>query len=555
MVKGMQKKAEATKMMSFFQSASNSKDGARTIQSEDDAGTKERSLTSAANPDYQTPQGSPRSCTPSGSPSTRSVSSPNTATDRLNNRKQLANTGTAITETSMRATSGHLDINKPGPNSKTGEDHLETVHIGDYTTTRTAPTNQLESAQFEHENLSMKVSVSVSPVKESYPSQLVEDAANIHAERTTHKIRDKVVPRGNITAKGSICAVLNFFVLLGCKGNCFMELKGPEAQYERLTDGNGCKMESNQTWVTEVLLLGFQNLQGFRMVFFVLLILIYGLTICGNLLIITLVSYSKSFQTPMYYFLVELSISDLMLTTTIVPNTLYIILNKQQVMYFINCFIQFFFFGVSECSECLHLTVMSYDRYLAICSPLRYSTLMEPGFCQKLVSLSWLLSLSVMLTEVISIRMLKFCGYNIIDHFFCDLFPLLDLSCSNTSMVQTEIILLSIPVLVLPFVFIIITYIFIISSILNISTNTGRQKAFSTCSSHLTVVSLFYGTLFSSYVLPTRGKSVNVSKILPLLYTVMTPLINPMIYSLRNEEMKTALHNFATYILASFRVG
>ncbi|XP_069618750.1 olfactory receptor 11L1-like [Ranitomeya imitator] len=307
--------------------------------------------------------------------------------------------------------------------------------------------------------------------------------------------------------------------------------------------------EKNQTWVNDVLLLGFQNLQGFRLVFFFFLLLFYSLTIFGNLLIITLVSYSKILQTPMYFFLMQLSISDLLLTTTIVPNMLYIILNKQQVMNFINCFIQFYFFGVSECSECLHLTVMSYDRYLAICSPLRYSTAMDPVFCLNLVSFSWILSLFVMWMEVITISMLHFCGFNIIDHFFCDLFPLLELSCSNTLMVQVEIILLSIPVLVLPFAFIIASYIFIISSILKIPSITDRHKVFSTCSSHLTVVSLFYGTLFSSYVLPTRGQSVNVNKVIPLLYTVITPLINPIIYSLRNKEMKAALDKFLSQFI------
>ncbi|KAM4038694.1 olfactory receptor 10A7-like [Anomaloglossus baeobatrachus] len=302
--------------------------------------------------------------------------------------------------------------------------------------------------------------------------------------------------------------------------------------------------EKNKTWVNEVLLLGFRNLQGFRLVFFLFLILIYSLTICGNLLIITLVSYSKILQTPMYFFLIQLSLSDVLLTTTIVPNMLDIILNKEKVIKFINCLIQFYFFGVSECSECLLLTVMSYDRYLAICSPLRYSTAMEPVFCLHLVSFSWILSLFVMLMQVTTISMLRFCGFNIIDHFFCDLFPLLDLSCSDTLMVQVEVILLSIPVIVLPFTFIITSYVFIISTILKIPSITDRQKVFSTCSSHLTVVSLFYGTLYSSYVLPTRGHSVNASKVIPLLYTVITPLINPIIYSLRNKDMKAALDKF-----------
>uniref|UniRef100_A0A8C5PAB7 Olfactory receptor n=1 Tax=Leptobrachium leishanense TaxID=445787 RepID=A0A8C5PAB7_9ANUR len=293
----------------------------------------------------------------------------------------------------------------------------------------------------------------------------------------------------------------------------------------------------NQTSVTKFLLLGFQNVQSVRIILLLcFLVFLFG-TICGNLLIIWLVASNRSLQSPMYFFLTQLSLSDLLLTTDIVPNALYIIWNEGGSMSFSGCMTQFYFFASSEVSECLILTIMSYDRYLAICNPLRYNTAMNSLLCVMLVSISWLLGFSV----IISTTCLQFCGPNIIDHFFCDLMPLLELSCSDTRIFKVVTFILTIPFTLFPLLIITSSYVCIVQAVLRISTKTGRGKAFSTCSSHLAVVSIFYGTLLVCYLIPSKGKSLTVSKAVSLLYTVFTPMINPIIYSLKNKDISDAL--------------
>ncbi|CAH2272528.1 olfactory receptor 11L1-like, partial [Pelobates cultripes] len=262
-------------------------------------------------------------------------------------------------------------------------------------------------------------------------------------------------------------------------------------------------------------------------------------------------------QSPMYLFLAQLSVSDIFLITNIVPSTLHIVLGDGGTMSFAGCLVQFYVFSVSETFECLLLTLMAYDRYLAICNPLHYSSLMKHAICIKLIIMSWLLSFSIILIDTISISRLHFCGPNIIDHFFCDLSPLLSLSCSDTSIIMLEVSIMSIPVVIFPLIIIIISYAYIVLTILEISSSKGRWKTFVTCSSHLTVVSIYYGTLSSishltvvsifygtlnaSYMIPANGDSLNVNKLVSLLYTVVTPMINPIIYSLRNNDIKEAI--------------
>ncbi|KAM4038652.1 olfactory receptor 5G3-like [Anomaloglossus baeobatrachus] len=309
-------------------------------------------------------------------------------------------------------------------------------------------------------------------------------------------------------------------------------------------------LEKNFTLVTEFFLIGFRGSQYFRIFLFFFLLVVYCGTICGNLLIIALVSTSKNLHTPMYFFISQLSISDILLTTNIVPGTLHILLNKGTTISFACCITQFYFFGAMEAFECFLLTVMSYDRYVAICNPLRYTAIMTNAYCMKLTIISWLLGFAITLVDTISISILPLCGSNMIDHFFCDIIPLLEIACCDTFMVRIEGFILSIPAIFIPTSIIIFSYTNIVINILKISSNTGRQKAFSTCSSHLTVVSIFYWSIFSVYVVPTKRQTLTISKVLSLLYTVFTPMINPVIYSFRNKDIKKAvcniIHNFVT---------
>lgn len=242
----------------------------------------------------------------------------------------------------------------------------------------------------------------------------------------------------------------------------------------------------------------------------------------------------------MYFFLVQLSISDIMISTDIAPNLLYILLHKGGRMSLRGCIIQQYVFDVMECSECLLLTVMSYDRYVAICNPLHYTSIMSEKFCRHFTIIAWLISLCFMQVATITISCLNFCGPYVINHFFCDIPATLTLSCSDTFLVQLEMILNSLPFLFVPLITITVSYGYIISTILRIKSNTGEKKAFSTCSSHLMVVCILYVTLIVMYDLPTGGQSLTISKVLSLFYTVGTPLINPTIYSLRNRDIKIA---------------
>ncbi|XP_075131678.1 olfactory receptor 5A2-like [Leptodactylus fuscus] len=297
-------------------------------------------------------------------------------------------------------------------------------------------------------------------------------------------------------------------------------------------------------------LLGFQVRECLRIFLFCLLLVVYFGTICGNLLILTLVSTSKNLHTPMYFFISQLSISDILLPTDIVPNTFPILLNNGGAITFISCMTQYVVFCSSEVFECLLLSVMSYDRYVAICNPLRYSSIMTTAYCMKLAIASWLLGFSIALIAAIIISLLSFCGPNIIDHFFCDLLPLLDISCSDVFFFQVVAFLLSIPFVFTPIVIIIYSYANIAAVILRIPSSTGRQKAFSTCSSHLIVVSIFYWTIFSVYCVPSREETLTISKLISLLYTVFIPMVNPIIYSFRNKDINKAsyeiIHKYRT---------
>ncbi|XP_069618764.1 olfactory receptor 10C1-like [Ranitomeya imitator] len=294
--------------------------------------------------------------------------------------------------------------------------------------------------------------------------------------------------------------------------------------------------------ITSIILLGFPNLQNFKVPFFSLLVLIYCATISGNFLIIVLFLQSKTLQSPMYFFIAQLSLCDILLTTDIVPTLLRTVLYGGSSVTLFGCILQLSFFILSETSECCLLSVMSYDRYLAICYPLRYNAIMNHMFCVLSVSIIWLITFVIALIYVIPMCYLYYCGPRIIDHFFCDLEPILQLSCSDISIIHIQILILGVLVGNCFFIVIVISYVCIVITILKIPSNTGRHKAFSTCSSHLTVVSMLYGTLSIVYMFPTKGQTLSLSKVLSLIYTVLTPLFNPIIYSMRNKDFKEALH-------------
>ncbi|XP_075434286.1 olfactory receptor 1J4-like [Ascaphus truei] len=300
-------------------------------------------------------------------------------------------------------------------------------------------------------------------------------------------------------------------------------------------------LRENQTIVTEFLLLGFPAIHNFRSLLFCVILLLYIFTLAGNFLIIVLVLTSHQLRTPMYFFLSHLSLSDILLITDVVPNMLYVIMAEGGVISVVGCITQYFLFGASVGAECFLLTVMSYDRYLAICNPLRYSSIMDFNLCYQMVFWSWFLAFMATLSIVLLICSFQLCNPNVIDHFFCDMAPLLEHSCSEKFIVEKVVFVLGIPFLIFPFIFIIVTYVSISLTILRISSTTGRQKAFSTCSSHLAIVCIYYWTLIAKYVVPSKGQSFTVKKITSLLYTVVTPLFNPIIYTLRNKEIQGAL--------------
>ncbi|XP_072006419.1 olfactory receptor 1J4-like [Engystomops pustulosus] len=249
----------------------------------------------------------------------------------------------------------------------------------------------------------------------------------------------------------------------------------------------------------------------------------------------------SNLKTPMYFFLTHLSWSDILLTLVTMPTMLSVLLKNGQTITFLGCITQLYLFGSTTITECFLLTAMSYDRYLAICFPLRYHTIMDFKHRVFLVTSSWVSAFLLTFIIVCQIGQLNFCANNIIDHFICDPTPLMALSCSDTSMIEFQDFVMGAPMTLCPLTFIIVTYVYIFTTIMKISTTVERQKAFSTCSSHLAVVCMYYGTLITLYVVPLKGLSSNLTKVQSLLYTVVTPLSNPIIYSLRNNEIRTEL--------------
>ncbi|XP_032215761.1 olfactory receptor 8J3-like [Mustela erminea] len=300
----------------------------------------------------------------------------------------------------------------------------------------------------------------------------------------------------------------------------------------------------NFTQVTEFILTGVSDRPDLQIPLFFVFLLIYGLTMAGNLGIIILTSVDSQLQTPMYFFLRHLAIINLGDSTVIAPKMLINFLVKKKTTSYYECATQMGGFLVFIVAEVFTLAVMAYDRYVAICNPLLYMVVISPQICLLLVSLTYLYSFSTAIVVSSCIFSLSYCSSNVINHFFCDIVPLLTLSCSETYLPETIVFISAATNLVLSLVIVLVSYFNIVLSILRMRSSEGRRKAFSTCASHMMAVTVFYGTLLFMYLQPQANYSLDTDKIASVFYTLVIPMLNPMIYSLRNKDVKAALQRF-----------
>ena len=303
-------------------------------------------------------------------------------------------------------------------------------------------------------------------------------------------------------------------------------------------------MGGNQTWITEVTLLGFQVDSALEFFLFGLFSLFYTLTLLGNGVILGLICLDSRLHTPMYFFLSHLAIIDISYASNNVPKMLANLVSQKTTISFVPCIMQTFLYLAFAAAECLILVVMSYDRYVAICHPLHYTFIMSWRVCTVLTSTSWAFSFLWDLVHLVLILKLPFCGPHEINHFFCEILSVLKLACADTWLNQIIIVASCVCILVGPLCLVLGSYARILAAILRIQSAEGRRKAFSTCSSHLCVVGLFFGTAIVMYLAPKSSHSQEQRKILSLFYSLFNPMLNPLIYSLRNAEVKGALRRF-----------
>ena len=302
----------------------------------------------------------------------------------------------------------------------------------------------------------------------------------------------------------------------------------------------------NFTRVTEFILTGVSERPDLQIPLFFVFLVIYGLTVTGNLSIITLTSVDPRLQTPMYFFLRHLAIINLGNSTVIAPKMLVNFLVKKHTTSFYECAAQLGGFLVFIVAEIFMLAVMAYDRYVAICNPLLYMAVVSRQVCFLLVSLTYLYSFSTAIVVSCCVFSMSYCSCNVINHFYCDTVPLIALSCSDTSLPETVVFISASTNLMFSITVVVASYFNIILSILRIRSSEGRKRAFSTCASHITAVSVFYGTLLFMYLQPRIHHSLNIDKMASVFYTLVIPMLNTMIYSLRNKDVKAALRKFLT---------
>ncbi|XP_078234156.1 olfactory receptor 10A4-like [Pogona vitticeps] len=297
----------------------------------------------------------------------------------------------------------------------------------------------------------------------------------------------------------------------------------------------------NQTLVMEFLLLGFGDVGDQWFLLFLLFLVIYIATMAGNILIVVLIITDHHLHSPMYFFLANLSCLESCYSSSILPLMLAnLSKGGQGTISVTGCMVQYYFFASLGASECYLLAAMSYDRYVAICKPLLYTTLMNGQVCIQLAAGSWISGSLAVNIFMYLMHKLRFCHKSEINHFLCDLNPIVRQACNDTHMIELLAVLITALFSLPPFLLILVSYVSIISAIVRIPSSSGREKAFSTCSSHLIVVSVFYSTIIIVYVLPQTEALRDLNKVFSLFYTVVTPFFNPLIYSLRNKEVKEA---------------
>ncbi|XP_036025868.1 olfactory receptor 6C74-like [Onychomys torridus] len=307
----------------------------------------------------------------------------------------------------------------------------------------------------------------------------------------------------------------------------------------------------NHTRVTVFILAGLTDDPQWKVVLFIFLLLTYLLSITGNLIIITLTLVDTHLKTPMYFFLRNFSFLEISYTTTCIPKLLVTMATGDKTISYNSCVTQLFFAFLLGASEFYLLAAMSYDRYVAICKPLHYMTIMNNKVCLQLVLSCWLAGFFVIFPPLLLGLNLDFCASNIVDHFYCDTTPLLQLSCTDTQLLEMMGFVSALVTLLLTLVMVVISYTYIALTILKFPSTSQRKKAFSTCSSHMIVISLSYGSCIFMYVKPSVKQKVSISKGISMLNTSVAPLLNPFIYTLRNQQVKKAFIN-TIHRIASF---
>ncbi|XP_078496766.1 olfactory receptor 10A7-like [Lissotriton helveticus] len=297
----------------------------------------------------------------------------------------------------------------------------------------------------------------------------------------------------------------------------------------------------NQTSVKEFIFGGISSDPDVQVLLFTAFLFIYLGTILGNIIIILVITVDPVLHSPMYLFLRNLSLLEVCYISVTIPKMLITLLSRSKSISFTSCGVQMYMFVFIGTADCFLLAAMAYDRYAAICHPLHYTTIITKRVCTWLTAGAWVIGGTYSLGQTSATFSLSYCGPNVINHFFCDVLPLLKLSCSDTRRNKVATYIAAVFIFFLPFGLIVTSYIYIISAILKIRSSMGRHKAFSTCSSHLLAVTLFYGTATCAYLLPKSDNWQNSDKLLALFYAGVMPMLNPLIYSLRNQEVKGAV--------------